>query len=179
MKIVAFAGSNSSHSINKQLVQAACKALAAHTIELLDLNDYEMPLYSIDKEKNNGIPNAAIAFLDKLKQADGLIVSLAEHNRSYSTAFKNVFDWCSRAEKVVFAHKKMLLMSTSPGGYGGGNVMAEASKFFPEFGAEIVAAFSLPKFHDNFDPTEGIKDAALCEAFQNAIHTFDKGITHS
>src|SRR5690606_16509374 len=119
-------------------------------VELLDLNDFEMPLYSIDKEKANGIPEAAKLFLEKIKSSDAILTSLAEHNRSYSVAFKNILDWCSRAEKSVFADKKMLLMTTSPGGYGGGNVMAEAQKFFPQFGANIVAHFSLPKFNENF-----------------------------
>ena len=55
-KIIAFGASSSETSINKQLVTYAANQFENTTVEILDLNDYEMPIFSIDKEKN-GIPN--------------------------------------------------------------------------------------------------------------------------
>ncbi|NMM49899.1 NAD(P)H-dependent oxidoreductase [Flammeovirgaceae bacterium KN852] len=152
MKIVAFAGSNSSTSINMQLVNCVLSMLDRDQYEIirLNLNDFEMPLYSIDREKANGIPDEAHEFRAYFADADAIICSMAEHNRSYTVAFKNIFDWSSRVDLNIFGGKKMLLMSTSPGGYGGGNVMSAASGFFPKCGAEVVDTFSLPKFYDNF-----------------------------
>jgi NAD(P)H-dependent FMN reductase len=75
---------------------------------------------------------------------------MAEHNRSYTVAFKNILDWCSRVDMNIFADKPMLLMSTSTGGFGGGNVMAMAKSFFPRAGANVIETFSLPKFEQNF-----------------------------
>jgi len=48
MKIIAFAGSNSANSINKKLITSVSKYYkeADDIIEILDLNDYEMPIYS-------------------------------------------------------------------------------------------------------------------------------------
>jgi chromate reductase, NAD(P)H dehydrogenase (quinone) len=149
-KIIAFAGSNSSQSINKQLVAYTLQFFEAFDIEWLDLNDYEMPLYSIDREKADGIPAAAVLFREKIHESDGIVCSLAEHNRSYTVAFKNVFDWCSRIDMNVFGNKPMLLMSTSPGGFGGGNVMNAAKGFFPKCGARVIETFSLPSFLQNF-----------------------------
>src|SRR5690606_3844691 len=106
--------------------------------------------------ERNGYPKEAYQFLEKIKNADALIISLAEHNRSYSAAFKNTLDWISRIEKQPFFNKATLLMSTSPGGYGGGNVMQTAVKFFPQFGVNILSTFSLPKFHENFKLGEGM-----------------------
>jgi NAD(P)H-dependent FMN reductase len=95
-KIIAFAGSSSQNSINKKLATYAAHLFQNATVEVLDLNDYEMPIYSTDREKENGVPQLAIDFFTKITQADILVVSLAEHNGAYTTAFKNVFDWVSR-----------------------------------------------------------------------------------
>ena len=97
-RIIAFAGSNSKNSINKQLVGYTAQQLQSVTTEVLDLNDYELPIYGIDHEREHGIPENAQRFLDEIKSSDGMILSLAEHNGAYSTAFKNLFDWMSRID---------------------------------------------------------------------------------
>lgn len=151
MKIIAFAGSNSSKSINKKLVTYASSLFKGVEVEILDLRDYQAPLFSVDVEKEIGQAKEALAFLDKLKSADILLISLAENNGNYSTAFKNIFDWCSRIEKDVFQKKPTLLMATSPGGRGGNRVLEIAQSNLPRYGADIKAVFSLPSFNDNFD----------------------------
>lgn len=151
MKIIAFAGSNSSRSINKKLVTYASTLFREAEVEILDLRDYQAPLFSVDIEKEVGQAKEALAFLAKLKSADMLLISLAENNGNYSTAFKNIFDWCSRIEKDVFQKKPTLLMATSPGGRGGKSVLEIAQTNLPRYGADIKAVFSLPSFNDNFD----------------------------
>ncbi|MFY0482981.1 NADPH-dependent FMN reductase [Flavobacterium sp. PLA-1-15] len=151
MKIIAFAGSNSSKSINKKLVTYASSLFNNAEVEILDLRDYQAPLFSVDVEKEIGQAEEALAFLEKLKSADMLLISLAENNGNYSTAFKNIFDWCSRIEKDVFQKKPTLLMATSPGGRGGKGVLEIAQSNLPRYGADIKAVFSLPSFNDNFN----------------------------
>lgn len=151
MKIIAFAGSNSQNSINKKLVIYAASLFENAEVEVLDLNDFQMPLFGVDIEKEIGQHPLANVFLDKIASADILVVSLAEHNGNYSVAFKNVYDWCSRINGKVFQEKPMLLMATSPGGRGGASVLEIAKNAFPRFGAIIKATFSLPSFNDNFD----------------------------
>ncbi len=171
MKILAFAGSNSSTSINKQLVKFVLKSFPDDDINLIDLNDYLMPVFSVDLEKN-GFPEEAHRFLKNIEECDVIICSLAENNRSYSSAFKNIFDWASRINVKVFQDKPMFLMTTSPGGYGGGNVMAEAVKFFPQFGADIKETFSLPKFYENFDSDNGVIEPELLSDLNSKIDNF-------
>ena len=91
MKLLAFAASNSKKSINKRLVTYAASLLEGADVEVLDLNDYEMPLFSVDKEEELGHPALAKAFLAKIAASDALIISFAEHNGSYSVAYKNLF----------------------------------------------------------------------------------------
>ncbi len=102
MKIIAFAGSNSQQSINKKLVTYAASLFENPEVEVLDLNDFQMPLFGVDIEKEIGQHSIAKAFLDKISTADILVVSLAENNENYSVAFKNIFDWCSRIDTKVF-----------------------------------------------------------------------------
>lgn len=175
MKIFAFAGSSSSTSINKQLVKFVLKNFNQEQINFIDLNDYLMPVFSVDLEKN-GFPDEAHRFLKNIEECDVIICSLAEHNRSYSAAFKNIFDWCSRINVKVFQNKPMFLMTTSPGGFGGGNVMAEAQKFFPQFAADIKDTFSLPKFYENFDEENGIINPELLWELNSKINNFKKQI---
>ncbi|KAF2517723.1 NADPH-dependent FMN reductase [Flavobacterium foetidum] len=170
MKIVAFGGSNSKQSINKRLAAYAASLFQNAEVEVLDLNDFAMPLFSVDHEKEIGQHELAQAFLNKLKAADLLVVSMAENNGNYSVAFKNVFDWSSRIEKDVFQHKPMLLMATSPGGRGGSSVLGIAQNLFPRYGAEIKASFSLPAFGSNFDLQENkISNVELDNELKNII----------
>ncbi len=156
MKVLGFAASSSINSINKKLVTYAVGMLADAEIEILDLNDYELPLFSVDREKELGQPELAQAFLAKIQAADAVVISFAEHNGSYSAAYKNLFDWVSRINTKVFEAKSMVLLSASPGGRGGVGVMASASASVPHFGGEVKATFSLPTFYDNFDVDSGV-----------------------
>ncbi|REE07831.1 NAD(P)H-dependent FMN reductase [Winogradskyella pacifica] len=169
--IIVFAGSNSSTSINKQLVTYASQLVDGVSATVLDLNDFEMPIYSSDREQAGGFPKEAIDFVSHLKGADGFIVSLAEHNGAYSTAFKNIFDWASRVEQKTFLNKSLLLMATSPGARGGASVLEMASDRFPRHDANIVAQFSLPSFYDNFSDGK-ITNEALNSELLNKIKLF-------
>ena len=155
MKIIAFGGSSSKNSINKKLATYAASLFENGEVEVLDLNDFEMPVFSVDVEEGIGQHVLAQSFLDKIASADVLVVSLAEHNGNYSAGFKNIFDWCTRINGKVFQQKPMLLMATSPGGRGGASVLEIAKNAFPRFGTEIKGTFSLPNFDDNFDVEKG------------------------
>ena len=173
MKIIACAGSNSQHSINKKLATYAAGLFDNAEVEVLDLNDFEMPLYSVDIEVEIGQHPLAKAFLAKISSADILVVSLAENNGNYSVAFKNVFDWCSRIDAKVFQGKPMLLMATSPGARGGATVLEIAKNALPRYGADVKATFSLPSFDDNFDVVkERISNEELDKHLKEIIKDF-------
>jgi len=178
MNILAFAGSTSSTSINRELVKFVLKDFQDQKVNFIDLNDFSMPVFSVDLEKK-GFPDEAHRFLKAIEECDAIICSLAEHNRSYSAAFKNVFDWASRINVKVFQNKPMLLMSTSPGGYGGGNVMNTAKTFFPQFAADVKDTFSLPKFYENFDMESGVINPDLLKELQEKIENFKIQIKNS
>ncbi|MFL1011598.1 NADPH-dependent FMN reductase [Flavisericum labens] len=171
-KIIAFAGSNSKNSINKQLVTYASSLLIQTEVVILDLNDFDLPLFGVDLENDDGIPPNAHKFLNLIKESDGIMLSLAEHNGAYSTAFKNLFDWMSRIESKTFFGKPMLLMATSPGGRGGASVLGIAQNRFPFHNANIIKVFSLPFFKDNFSGGK-VVESSLNAELKEAVDVFE------
>lgn len=149
-KVIVFGASNSKESINKQLAVYAGSLLKDVTVEVLDLNNYSMPIYSIDIENNDGIHPEALKFNDHLQSADAFIISFAEHNGSYTAVFKNAYDWVSRINAKVWGDKPVLLLATSPGARGGITVLETAKGRFPYMGAKIVGDLSFPSFFENF-----------------------------
>ena len=182
MKLLAFAASNASQSINRQLVDYAVGLLADGQIEgvpagaleisSLDLNDFEMPIYSIDRQNADGIPQPAHDFYNLLGAADALLISFAEHNGSYTVAYKNVFDWASRIDMRVYHDKPIVMLSTSPGGGGGGFVLRTAGHLAGYFGNEVLASLAVPRFGENFDTEAGrLTDPDLDLQLREALAT--------
>jgi len=86
MKIIAFGGSNSKNSINKKLATYVSHLFENCEVEVLDLNDFALPLFSVDLEAEIGKPQLAKDFLDKIATADILVVSMAV-NRNWLLIF--------------------------------------------------------------------------------------------
>lgn len=151
MNILAFAATSSTKSINNHLVRYAASLLEDAKTEILNLNDYELPLFSEDREDQLGQPELAKEFLDKIGNSDAVIISFAEHNGSYTVAYKNIFDWASRINPKVFQNKPMVLLATSPGPGGASSVLASATASAPYFDGVVKASLAVPSFYDNFD----------------------------
>ncbi len=170
MKLLAFAASSSSKSINKQLATYAASLVPNATVEILDINDYEMPLFSQDKEELLGQPEAAKSFFAKLGQADAIIISFAEHNGSYTAAYKNLFDWTSRIDQKLFQNKPMILLATSPGPGGAQTVLTAATGSAPYFAGDVKGSVSIPSFFDNFDgEKQVISNPAMLDELKSAL----------
>jgi NAD(P)H-dependent FMN reductase len=155
MKILAFAASNSRTSINRALIDhatARLKLTAPGTkVETPDLNDFEMPIYSIDRERAGGIPAAAQDFFTNIGAADAILVSFAEHNGFVTAAWKNIFDWMSRIDRALWQGKPVVMLAASPGGRAGANVLASQELLAPHFGADLRATLGIGKWHEAWD----------------------------
>ncbi len=176
MNILCFGASSSKESINKKFAVFTAGQIEGARVTLLDLNDYEMALFSVDRESESGIPDLARTFKKKIRDADALVVSFAEHNGAYTAAFKNILDWVSRIEGKLWEEKPFFALSTSPGARGGSNVLEIVLHYFPFMGAQIKAHFSLPKFYQNFDVVEGIIDETLRTRFDHEVTRFSDAI---
>jgi len=170
IKIVAFGASSSKTSINKKFANYAANQMKNAEVNLLDLNDYEMPIYSVDKESEFGVHPLATKFREQLDAADGIIISFAEHNGAYSAAFKNILDWISRGGPNIWGNKPMLFLSTSPGARGAQTVLEIALGKLGRMTEGKIEHFSLPEFDKNFDVE--ITNTELKAAFTEKLNTF-------
>lgn len=122
VRILVFAGSARRESLNKRLARAGAAALqaAGAEVSLIDLADFEMPLYHGDLEAGQGAPEAALRLSALLARQDGLLLASPENNASVSALMKNTLDWLSRIEGgKAFAGKVAALSAASPGALGG------------------------------------------------------------
>lgn len=170
--ILAFAGSNSSTSINFKLVQYTVGLIKSHDVQLLNMVNFPFPMYSEDREREEGYSNSLIELKDDIAGADGLLISVNEHNSNPSAYFKNLIDWLSRLELKFLEGTKVMLMSTSRGKRGGSGSLEVVKNILPRFGAEVVVSFSLPQYYQNFDPGNGISDEALAAQHKQALAEF-------
>lgn len=125
-KILAFAGSARKNSYNKKLVSVAANGArkSGAEVTLIDLVDYDMPIFNEDLEAERGMPSAAQAFKDLLLEHQGILIASPEYNSGYSALLKNAIDWASRsapgeAPLAAFNGKVVGIMAASPGGLGG------------------------------------------------------------
>ncbi|MBU2946260.1 NADPH-dependent FMN reductase [Zobellia uliginosa] len=170
--ILAFAGSNSSKSINYQLVKHTASIIEGHKVHLLNMANFPFPMFSEDYERDNGYSNSLVELKNDMIKADGIIVSVNEHNSAPSAYFKNLTDWLSRVERKFLDGKPVLLMSTSGGQRGGVSALEATKAVLPRFGADVAATFTLPSFQENFKEKAGIVNAELAEEHRAAVDQF-------
>jgi chromate reductase len=137
MKLLVIGGSNSKNSINRKFAQFAASLFDNTIPELVDISQLDIPLFSVDREAEKGIPQAALDFANQIDNADMILLSLAENNGSYNVGFKNLMDWTSRIkDRKTWGNKAMLLLSTSPGARGGATVLEAAKKLLSIHGSQ-------------------------------------------
>ncbi len=170
-KILAFAGSNSSTSINHSLIMHVTNRINGHEIKVLNLRDFDFPMFSIDHEKEKGFPTDIKILKNLIEEHDSLIISVNEHNGTVSAFFKNIIDWLSRADRNFLEGKNILLMSTSPGARGAASALEYTKGILPRFGGNIIQSFSFPSFKDNFQDNV-VQNEVLEMGIEDVLTTF-------
>ncbi|MEM9395370.1 MAG: NAD(P)H-dependent oxidoreductase [Pseudomonadota bacterium] len=165
MKVLAFAASNHSNSINRALLGYAASRLEALdptcTIDFADINDFEMPIYSIDRENADGVHPLAQEFFEKIGAADALIVSFAEYNGFVTSAWKNIHDWMSRIQMKIWQDKPIVLLAATPGPRAGANVLQTQEFTAPFFGMDIKGKYGVGTWGEAWDGKALTKDADI------------------
>ncbi|MEM7337158.1 MAG: NAD(P)H-dependent oxidoreductase [Actinomycetota bacterium] len=175
MKVLAVPATNHRNGLNRQLLGYVAQILGeAHQVEIVDLNDYELPLYRQDREAEGGVPALAHELFERIGAADALVVSFAEHNGSYTAAWKNIYDWMSRIDSSVYQGKPVVMLAATPGPRGGAGVLGNATMVAPFFGAELVGQLGIGSFGQRFDADSGTLtdteiDAELRDLLQKLV----------
>lgn len=145
-KILAFAGSARSGSLNKRLISIAAHEArsAGAQVSLIDLRDFPMAIYDGDDEALAGVPTTALELRSLFASHDAVMVATPEYNGSVPALLKNALDWCSRPTQgqdglAPFRGKSVALMAASPGPFGGIRSVAHLRGIFSKMGAHVMA----------------------------------------
>lgn len=168
--ILAFAGSLRTGSFNKKLVRCAARAAeaAGAKVTVINLDDYALPLFDEDLEKQ-GTPENATKLKALMKSADGFLIASPEYNSSLSAALKNAIDWASRkaegeAPLAAFAGKAAVIMAASPGGLGGLRGLVHLRAILGNIQVIVLPQqYALSKAHEAFDDDGQLQDEKTAE----------------
>ncbi len=180
MRILTIPATNSRRGMNSELLTYVGTILEDEhdlDVEQLDLNDFEMAIYSPDREAA-GLPGEAERFFAAIGSADAVIVSYAEYNGSFTPAWKNTYDWASRIDQRVYQGKPVVMLAASPGPRAGQGVLGAATMSAPFFGAELVGSLGVGRFNDTFDTdTESLVDVELDSQLRHLLGQLVAAIT--
>jgi chromate reductase len=176
-KILAFAGSARIDSLNKKLVKIAA-AGAQRTgaqVTVIDLRDYAMPIYDGDTETGSGIPGKAQDLRRLMIEHQGLLLASPEYNGFFSPLLKNVIDWTSRPANgedglAPYRNKVAVLMSASPGSYGGLRGLASLKTLLGNIGVIVLPdQLAMGKAHEVFSG-----DGSMQQKQQEAVEALGR-----
>ncbi len=144
-KILAFAGSSRQDSINQKLLQLVVDRVrqAGGEVTLVNLAEFDVPLYNGDLEAEQGIPADAERFYQLMKQHAGFLIACPEYNRSITPLLKNTIDWASRPREgdrplEAFDGKVAALCSASPGALGGLRGLYHVAEILQSIGTSVL-----------------------------------------
>jgi chromate reductase, NAD(P)H dehydrogenase (quinone) len=174
--VLLFAASNNPESINGKLINFTAGLFKKHKTNVLWLQDYPLPVYSPVTEAEQGIPKNVMLFKDQILRHDAFVISVAEHNRSVTAAFKNTLDWLSRTGKdycSLLSGKTILLISTSPSPGGARSALANAETILRAFGATLfTGTISLANYFENVSFTSSgmqIKEKSFSDNLEKSV----------
>ncbi len=178
-RIVAFAGSLRKASFHRMLIERSEEIMKdVLDVEHCLLNN--IPVYNMDDEEN---PPAVITELkSKIRNANGVLIAVPEHNFSYSGALKNAIDWLSRPmTENPFDKKPVAIFSVSTGMLGGSRAqyhfrqvlsyMKANQMYFPEMFVPFVKT--------KIDESGNITDDKTKEVFEKFLKSFYEFIANS
>lgn len=176
-QVLAIAASNKRNSINKLLLLFAIGKLKQVQVNVISLSEIELPLYNEETENENGIPEAVLDIYQSIEKADGFIIACPEHNGLPPAGFKNLLDWLSRINHLLFQHHPVLLLSASPGLNGGASNLMLLYKLLPRWGGKPAGLFSLGDFPGNFNVVDGvINDRMLDAKLAGEVNLFERAL---
>lgn len=171
MKFLVFAGSTRTQSFNRRLAAVAAHMArdAGAEVTLLELADFDIPLYNADLE-TAGTPADVIRLKEVLDAHPAWVICSPEYNGSYTGLLKNTIDWASspvagHAEwsdgTRPFAGKVVGMLSASNGTLGGLRSQSHLAPLLLNLECWLAPRhFALPRAASAFDAQGQLVDAS-------------------
>ena len=111
-KLVALSGSLRKASYNTALLHSIIQ-LGKDRFDM-EVASIELPLLNVDLIDPDE-PEIVLAFKQKVREADGLLVVTPEYNHSIPGVLKNAIDWLSLEPGTPLRGKPVMIVGASPG----------------------------------------------------------------
>ena len=150
--LLGISGALRAESTNTKLIREAARVFAPDTFVEADLR---FPLYDGDLEDSEGIPAAVQRLADQIVEADAVVISGPEYNKSITGVLKNALDWVSRTEGNPWKDKPVAILSATAGRAGGERTQFALRLCMVPFrprilqGPEVLIAGSRKAFDDD------------------------------
>lgn len=174
---ISILGTNSDHSTNRLLLQFIQK----HFKDQANIEIFEIKvLPAFNKPKDRKAPHGVQELADKIREADGVIISSPEYNHSVPAALKSTLEWLSYTNQALI-DKPVMLTGASYGKLGSSRAQSHLRQMLdaPELKARIMPSsefligYSLQAFDDNGNLTDQRKIEALERIFNDFVHFVD------
>ena len=180
LRISVISGSSRAGSYNLKLaMQLASMAETTDTeASLINLKDFEMPLYNGDLEDTEGLPGAAKLLKRQLRESTGLIITCPEYNGFMTPVLINAIDWCTRSEDASvdlsgFDGKTVFVASASPGPGGGSRAATHLKTLLSGVGCMVFPqSVTVPSAYNAFDDEGKLVDEALVKKAEQLVEKF-------
>ncbi|MCV0424769.1 MAG: NAD(P)H-dependent oxidoreductase [Roseibium sp.] len=144
MKFLAISGSSRSISTNTAMLRAVSKLSEPDHDIVVFASLASLPVFSPDAE-DDPLPKPVKAFVDMIRECDGLIIASPEYVRAIPGGLKNAIDWLVSREEII--GKPIALMHASHRGHDMlDQLRLVLSTVSDKFAPEIFLAFELVKF---------------------------------
>jgi chromate reductase, NAD(P)H dehydrogenase (quinone) len=168
-RILIFSGSARSQALSKRLARASLVAVdsAGGHGTLIDLADFEMPLYRADLEASHGLPDATRQLQALIAGHEALLIASPEYNGSMTPLLVNTLAWCSRADAhhpsgsglAIFADKPAAVVGSSPSARGGLRALIHLRDLLGYLGMVVIPQqLAVPRAHQAFDTSDRLID---------------------
>lgn len=155
--------------VAKFLTNELSKKLDKHTVNLLDVRDFPLPMVQDVWGSLEKVPTEWKPLGERMFAADAFIIVTPEYNGSYSPAMKNLLDHFAKQNRKPFG-----IVTASPGAMGGIRASQQLQQMICAFfGVPCPHLLIVPNVDKKFDETGVLTD----ELFQKNVDTFVEEFT--
>ena len=177
-RVLAISGSLRSASLNTKLLRAAIDlAPLDMTIELYE-QLRELPHYDPDQDGDDRA-QAVTNLRNRIKLADGLLISTPEYNYGIPGSLKNLIDWASRPSiGSVIWHKPIAIIGVTSGNFGTVRAQMNLRQILLWTDSDLVSRPELLVFrgNDRFSINGKLTDVSTADLLRGVLEALRKRI---
>ena len=130
------------------------------TAEILDLKEYDFPIFAETLKKQANPSKKALEFAKKIESSKGVIIVTPEYNGGYPASLKNAIDLLYGE----WRHKPVAIATVSAGPFGGSQVLYSLQFILWKMKVwTITEIFSVPNVQANYDESGKPTDKATSD----------------